>query len=110
MVRAPPGSHIYFAYGSNVGTKTINWVRGVKPRRLLSRHPPRLQARLQRPRPAVRRARSASVKPVLPGASPDDDTTDQLARYEREVEGVAHVVWTEEEGVILRTESARAKR
>ena len=31
VVRAPPGSHIYFAYGSNVGTKTITGVRGVKP-------------------------------------------------------------------------------
>ena len=109
VVRAPPGSHIYFAYGSNVGTKTITGVRGVKPS---ASYPAILRDyRLVFNVPGLPYVEPgfASVKPVLPGASPDDDTTDQLARYEREVHGVAHVVTEEEWRVILRTESGYAR-
>ena len=109
VVRAPPGSHIYFAYGSNVGTKTITGVRGVKPS---ASYPAILRDyRLVFNVPGLPYVEPgfASVKPVLPGASPDDDTTEQLARYEREVHGVAHVVTEEEWRVILRTESGYAR-
>ena len=30
-IRAPPGSRVYFAYGSNVSTKTFNGTRGITP-------------------------------------------------------------------------------
>ena len=53
-IRAPPVSR-HFAYGSNVNTKTMKGTRAYALGG--TRGPPRVRARVQRPRPAVHRAR-----------------------------------------------------
>ena len=107
-VRAPPGSHIYFAYGSNVNTKTMSGVRGVRPS---ASYPAVLEdyklvftvpglpyvepgfASVTRVREddGQRGAEGADRGADIPGdaATPGDPSLD---RYEREVHGVAYVI------------------
>lgn len=123
-VRAPPGSHIYFAYGSNVNTKTMSGVRGVRPS---ASYPAVLEdyklvftvpglpyvepgfASVTRVREddGQRGAEGADRGADIPGdaATPGDPSLD---RYEREVHGVAYVIADDDWRFVLRSESGYA--
>jgi len=122
-VRAPPGSHIYFAYGSNVNTKTMSGVRGVRP----SASYPAVLDRytlvftvpgLPYVEPGFASVRRIDVdegvdvdenddddKSASDDSRVSDDDDASLARYEREVHGVAYVITDEEWRFVLRSES-----
>lgn len=120
-VRAPPGSHIYFAYGSNVNTKTMSGVRGVRPS---ASYPAVLEDyKLVFTVPGLPYVEPgfASVTRVRDddgrgGAEGADEGADRgadtpnpgdpsLDRYEREVHGVAYVIADDDWRFVLRSES-----
>ena len=120
-MRAPPGSHIYFAYGSNVNTKTMSGVRGVRPS---ASYPAVLEDyKLVFTVPGLPYVEPgfASVTRVRDddghgGADGADEGADEgadtptpgdpsLDRYEREVHGVAYVIADDDWRFVLRSES-----
>jgi hypothetical protein len=117
IIRATPGSRIYFAYGSNVNTKTMTGVRGINPSAAYPTVLPNYKLSFNVPGLPYVEPGFASVKRVdgVSGSTDRDTDTDtaaadadddDLSKYGREVHGVAYVVTDEEWRYILRTETS----
>ena len=89
-IRAPPGSHIYFAFGSNVNTKTFSAVRGIQPSAACPAVLPGYRLVFNVPGLPYFEPAFASVKRLIPGDVPaaSSSTNDDLSRYERQVHGM----------------------
>jgi len=92
-IRAPPGSHIYFAFGSNVNTKTFSGVRGIQPSAAYPAVLPGYRLVFNVPGLPYFEPAFASVKRLIPGdvpaaSSSPNDRSDDLSRYERQVHGM----------------------
>ena len=128
-IRAPPGCRIYFAYGSNVNTKTMMGVRGINPSASYPSVLPKYKLVFNVPGLPYVDPGFASVKAVnddeeeeeeeeeeevvsvsVSSSSSSSTGDEDLSRYEREVHGVAYVVTDEEWKYILRTETSYLTR
>ena len=105
-VRAPPGCRIYFAYGSNVNTKTMTGVRGIRPSAAYPAVLPDYKLVFTVPGLPYVEPGFASVTRVGPG----DDRDAAGSKYEREVHGVAYTVTEDEWAYIMRTETSYLAR
>ena len=118
---APPGCVIYFAYGSNVNTKTMNGVRGISPSasyhavlrgyELVFNVPglPYVEpgfASVRRIGTTTATSDDAVADDGDADIINDDGSDSSLSKYSREVHGVAYVVTDEEWRYILRTETS----
>ena len=107
VVRAPPGSRVYFAYGSNVSSATFRGTRGIDPAESWPAVLPDYRLVFDVPGLPYVEPGFASVRRVSPIPGPPDPD-DPLARYEREVHGMAYLVSDADWARILRTETGYA--
>jgi hypothetical protein len=112
VVRAPPGSRVYFAYGSNVSSATFRGTRGIDPAESWPAVLPDYRLVFDVPGLPYVEPGFASVRRVSDGSPGPDpgppDPDDPLARYEREVHGMAYLVSDADWARILRTETGYA--
>ena len=104
-IRAPPGSRVYFAYGSNVNTKTFNGTRGITPSAAYPAVLPGYELVFNVPGLPFVEPAFASVRRVV-GEKHDAPSTGRFARFATETHGVAYVVTDEQWRTILRTETS----
>lgn len=105
-IRAPPGSRVYFAYGSNVNTKTFNGTRGITPSAAYPAVLPGYELVFNVPGLPFVEPAFASVRRVV-GEKPNTaPSTGRFARFATETHGVAYVVTDEQWRTILRTETS----
>ena len=103
-IRAPPGSRVYFAYGSNVNTKTMKGTRGITPSAAYPAVLPGYELVFNVPGLPFIEPAFASVRRVVTGKT--DDAPSRFARFATETHGVAYVVTDEQWRTILRTETS----
>ena len=110
VIRAPPGSRIYFAYGSNVNTKTFTGTRGIVP---AASYPVVLRGyRLVFNVPGLPFVEPAFASVMKVSRDVDaqkkENTTneDEFDVYENETHGVAYVVTETQWKAILRSETS----
>ena len=104
-IRAPPGSRVYFAYGSNVNTKTMNGTRGITPSAAYPAVLPGYELVFNVPGLPFVEPAFASVRRVV-GKTDDAPSKGRFARFATETHGVAYVVTDEQWRTILRTETS----
>ena len=104
-IRAPPGSRVYFAYGSNVNTKTMNSTRGITPSAAYPAVLPGYELVFNVPGLPFVEPAFASVRRVV-GEKHDAPSNGRFARFATETHGVAYVVTDEQWRTILRTETS----
>ena len=103
-IRAPPGSRVYFAHGSNVNTKTMKGTRGITPSAAYPAVLPGYELVFNVPGLPFIEPAFASVRRVVTGKT--DDAPSRFARFATETHGVAYVVTDEQWRTILRTETS----
>lgn len=104
-IRAPPGSRVYFAYGSNVNTKTMKGTRGITPSAAYPAVLPGYELVFNVPGLPFVEPAFASVRRVV-GEKHDAPSNGRFARFATETHGVAYVVTDEQWRTILRTETS----
>ena len=104
VIRAPTGKHIYFAYGSNVNTKTMTGVRGITPSKS---YPAVLYGyKLVFNVPGLPFVEPAFASVMKISGDEHTKINDAFARYERETHGVAYEMTDTEWQYLLRTETS----
>ena len=78
-IRAPPGSRVYFAYGSNVNTKTMKGTRGITPSAAYPAVLPGYELVFNVPGLPFIEPAFASVRHVVTGKT--DDAPSRFARF-----------------------------
>lgn len=108
-IRAPPGSRVYFAYGSNVNTKIMNGTRGITPSASYPAVLPGYELVFNVPGIPFIEPAFASVRRVV-GKTADAPSKGRFARFATETHGVAYVVTDEQWRTILRTETSYVRQ
>ena len=97
---------MYFAYGSNVNTKTFNGTRGITPSAAYPAVLPGYELVFNVPGLPFVEPAFASVRRVVGEKPKTAPSTGRFARFATETHGVAYVVTDEQWRTILRTETS----